>query len=66
VLTDTLCWQTVTLSTLRSKPPPVVSGNKFLKRADGTTLAGTLSDVQHTGKQVKKKKTLIAAGIPVD
>jgi hypothetical protein len=44
----------------------VVSGNKFLKRADGTTLAGTLSDVQHTGKQVKKKKTLRAAGISVD
>jgi len=61
-----LLLQTVTLSTLRSKPPPVVSGNKLLKRADGTTLGGTLSDVQTAGKQVKKKKTLRAAGIPVD
>ena len=66
-LTDSLICvaglQTVTLSTLRAKPPPRVGSNKLLRKADGTSLAGTIHEVQTAGKKLKKQQALRQTGV---
>lgn len=57
-----LTTQTVTMSTLRSKPPARVGSHKLLRKADGSSLAGTMHDVQLTGKQLNQQKNLRQIG----
>jgi hypothetical protein len=55
--------KTVTLSMLRSKPPPVESANKLLRKPDGTQIAaGNLHQVQQAGKQAKLQHKLRGQG----
>jgi len=37
----------------------------MLRKVDGTTLGGTLAEVQTTGKHIKKQQTLRRAGAPI-
>jgi len=37
----------------------------MLRKVDGTTLGGTLAEVQTTGKHIKNQQTLRRAGAPI-